>query len=174
MTLDRPFLANIVVVVSFAVALVACGGGGKAAPGAAEPAAATNTKVTVSGRRRGSQNVQTVTWTMDDAKKAGIAGNPNYAKYPRQMLLARASAELVRAMCPDVLGGITSFAEEAADLPDDGPTFTTATIVTDEEKPKTTRRRRSFWDRCWMPTGNPSSSMDCMRCSSATASRTSQ
>jgi hypothetical protein len=50
---------------------------------------------------------------MDDAKKAGIAGNPSYAKYPRQMLLARASAELVRQMCPEVLGGITVFAEEA-------------------------------------------------------------
>lgn len=103
----------------------------------------TNTKVTVAGRRRGSQNVQQVTWTMDDAKKAGIAGNPNYAKYPRQMLLARASAELVRAMCPDVLGGITSFAEEAADQ-DDGPAFMPAVSAPAEEAPKkNTRKRRN-------------------------------
>jgi hypothetical protein len=79
----------------------------------------TNTRVTVSGKRRGSARVQTVTWTMDDAKRAGIAGNPSYAKYPRQMLLARASAELVRAIFPEVLGGIVVFAEEAADLDDD-------------------------------------------------------
>ena len=48
---------------------------------------------------------------MDDVKRAQI-GSQMYTKYPRQMLLARASAELIRAMCPDVLGGIASFAEE--------------------------------------------------------------
>lgn len=98
----------------------------------------TNTRVSVCGRRRGSSNVQKVTWTMDDAKKAGIAGNPTYAKYPRQMLLARASAELVRQMCPEVLGGITVFAEEAADL--DGDTGT----VGEQPKPEpVTKRRRT-------------------------------
>jgi hypothetical protein len=75
----------------------------------------TNTRVVMKGHRRGSSHVFTVAWTMDDARKAGIAGNPAYAKYPRQMLLARASAELVRQMCPDVTGGIVMFAEEAAD-----------------------------------------------------------
>ena len=81
----------------------------------------TNTRVTVAGRRSGSEFWQTVTWTMDDVKKAGIV-NQAYAKYPRQMLLARASAELVRAMCPDVLGGITRFSEEYDDTdPDTGP-----------------------------------------------------
>jgi hypothetical protein len=71
----------------------------------------TNTRVTVQGKRRGSNNVQSVTWTMDDVRKAGITSGM-YSKYPRQMLLARASAELVRMMCPDVLGGIAMFAEE--------------------------------------------------------------
>jgi hypothetical protein len=75
----------------------------------------TNTRVVMKGHRRGSSHVFTVSWTMDDARKAGIAGNPAYAKYPRQMLLARASAELVRQMAPDVTGGIVMFAEEAAD-----------------------------------------------------------
>jgi hypothetical protein len=74
----------------------------------------TNTRVTVSGKRRASDHVMTVTWTMDDAKRAGLSGG-NYQKYPRQMLLARASAELVRQLCPDALGGITMFAEEADD-----------------------------------------------------------
>jgi hypothetical protein len=98
----------------------------------------TNTRVTVCGRRKGSNHVQEVTWTLDDVKKAGIS-NHNYSKYPRQMLLARASAELVRAMCPDVLGGIAVFAEEAADIDDDGPTIVAGEI---ETKPKTTRKRR--------------------------------
>jgi len=78
----------------------------------------TNTKVTVCGRRHGSTQVQTSTWTLDDAKKAGLAGRANWGKYPRQMLLARASAELVRMAFPDVLGGIAYFAEE---LDGDGP-----------------------------------------------------
>lgn len=90
----------------------------------------TNTRVTVAGRRSGSEFWQTVTWTMDDVKKAGIV-NQAYAKYPRQMLLARASAELVRAMCPDVLGGITRFSEEYDDTdPDAGPApRVTATVM---------------------------------------------
>jgi hypothetical protein len=99
----------------------------------------TNTRVTVAGRRKGSQHVDTVTWTMDDAKKAGIASNPAYAKYPRQMLLARASAELVRSLCPEVLGGITVFAEEAADI-DDADAPIVATVVTHEPNRQTRRR----------------------------------
>jgi hypothetical protein len=95
----------------------------------------TNTRVTVSGKRKGSTHVQTVTWTSDDVKKAGIS-NHNYAKYPRQMLLARASAELVRAMCPDALGGIAVFAEEAEGMTDDGP------AVVAEPTKATTKRRR--------------------------------
>lgn len=98
----------------------------------------TNSKVTVSGHRRGEQNkVMTVSWTMDDVKKAGIS-NQNYAKYPRQMLYARASIELVRQVAPDALGGITLFAEEAADITDaDMPVIAATT-----EKPKTTRQRK--------------------------------
>lgn len=101
----------------------------------------TNTRVKVSGRRRNSDHVMSVTWTMDDVKKAGIA-NQNYAKYPRQMLLARASAELVRQLCPDALGGISLFAEEADDLepatPADAPLVkekTTATTRTRSRAP---------------------------------------
>lgn len=98
----------------------------------------TNTRVTVGGKRRGSTHTFSVTWTMDDAKKAGIAGNPSYAKYPRQMLLARASAELVRQMCPEVLGGITVFAEEAEAL--DGDPVEVAGHVADP--PKATNKRK--------------------------------
>jgi hypothetical protein len=95
----------------------------------------TNTRVTVSGKRKGSTHVQTVTWTSDDVKKAGIS-NHNYTKYPRQMLLARASAELVRAMCPDALGGIAVFAEEAEGMADDGPV-----AASEPAKPANKRRR---------------------------------
>lgn len=99
----------------------------------------TNTRVTVAGKRRGSNHVHSVTWTMDDVRKAGIS-NHNYTKYPRQMLLARASAELVRAMCPDVLGGIAQFAEEVE--AGEEPATVTAIAPPDDGKAKTTRKRR--------------------------------
>jgi hypothetical protein len=99
----------------------------------------TNTRVVLKGHRRGSSHVFTVTWTMDDARKAGIAGNPAYAKYPRQMLLARASAELVRQMCPDVTGGIVMFAEEAADADID----TTVPALAPVKPPGTSKRSRA-------------------------------
>lgn len=98
----------------------------------------TNTRVTVAGRRRNSEHVQKVTWTLDDVKKAGIV-NQAYGKYPRQMLLARASAELVRMMCPDALGGIGQFSEEV----DDGePGNVTAPVTATVEARGNTRQRR--------------------------------
>lgn len=75
----------------------------------------TNTRVTVCGRRAGREFVSKVTWTMDDAKKAGLAGKQNWQKYPRSMLLARATSELCRLMFADVLGGISYSREELED-----------------------------------------------------------
>lgn len=99
----------------------------------------TNTRVKVSGCRKNSEHIQSVTWTLDDVKKAGIA-NGAYAKYPRQMLLARASAELVRMMCPEVLGGIGMVAEEISD--GDTSPIVAAESDTSEPVKATTRRRR--------------------------------
>ena len=76
---------------------------------------ATVTRVVMAGKRANSTHVQKVSWTMDDAKKAGLSGKPNWARYPRQMLLARASIELARMVAPDSLGGISVFAEELDD-----------------------------------------------------------
>jgi hypothetical protein len=72
---------------------------------------ATNTRVTVAGRRRDSDEVVRVTWTMDDAKRAGIGGKQNWRTYPRQMLHARASAELARALFADAIAGLAATEE---------------------------------------------------------------
>ncbi len=107
----------------------------------------TNTKCTVVGKRRGSDREQRVTWSLDDVKKAGIV-NPAYSKFPRQMLLARASAELVRAMCPDVLGGIGQFAEEVegnegeAGAPNATSPATAPAAGNRRQRPAAPRRRR--------------------------------
>lgn len=57
----------------------------------------------------------TVKWTLDDAKRAGLAGKKNWAAYPRQMLRARVIAEGVRMCLPEVVVGIYS-EEEVRDF----------------------------------------------------------
>ncbi len=48
----------------------------------------------------------TIVWTIEDAKRAGLAGRGNWAKYPRQMLRARVISEGVRATMPGTVMGI--------------------------------------------------------------------
>jgi hypothetical protein len=100
----------------------------------------TQTMVTLCGRRHDGDHVQKVTWTMDDAKRAGLAGKPNWRQWPRPMLLARCSGELGRLMFADVLAGLGVSLEELTD-----GVIDTATIQPDEPaaKPTTTRRTTS-------------------------------
>ena len=76
-----------------------------------------NTKVTICARRADwpEDRAAKVTWTMDDAKAAGLAGGQNYRKYPRAMLAARATGEICRDNFADVLGGIGYTPEELSD-----------------------------------------------------------
>ena len=57
-----------------------------------------------------------MSWTFDQAKKAGLTNKDNWKNYPRAMLRARCIAEGVRAVYPAALGGML-VAEEAMDLP---------------------------------------------------------
>jgi hypothetical protein len=96
----------------------------------------TATRAIAAGRRHGSDRIGRITWTLDDAKRAGLAGQPNYRTYPAEMLRARASAALCRSMFPDVIGGMAA-AEELEGLPDDSQ----PPVVADE-KPASRRRSR--------------------------------
>lgn len=78
----------------------------------------TVTRAVWAGRRRGSKQTTRVTWTLDDAKRARIGGKQNWQSYPRQMLSARASAELARAVFADVIGGMAA-TEELDDFGDE-------------------------------------------------------
>jgi len=47
-----------------------------------------------------------ISWSIEDAKKAGLTGNQTWSKYPRAMLRARCISEGVRTVFPAVLCGI--------------------------------------------------------------------
>lgn len=47
-----------------------------------------------------------VSWTIKDAERAGLTGNPTWKKFPRQMLKARCISEAVRGIYPGVLSGL--------------------------------------------------------------------
>lgn len=75
----------------------------------------SSTRVTIAGKRSGSEHVSRITWTMDDAQRAGLQGKNNWRRYPRHMLTARATGELCRDVFPDVIGGLVYVTEELDD-----------------------------------------------------------
>jgi hypothetical protein len=99
----------------------------------------TATKCTVAGRRKDSDATSRMTWTMDDARRAGLANKPPWKMYPRQMLMARASAELARAVFPDAIGGLA--ATEELDEEHESVNGTSAATPAPEPTAKRTRKR---------------------------------
>jgi len=96
----------------------------------------SNSKVTVYGKRRDDDSESTVTFTIDDAVTAELCtlkdGKPyarsstgkrlSWEKYPRALLMARATSELCRDIFSDVIAGLSYTPEEAASI--DGGTWT--------------------------------------------------
>lgn len=64
-----------------------------------------DTAATATTRRRG-QPEQSCTFSLDDAKRAGLLGKGNWSKYPGRMLKARAKANLARDVYPELLAGL--------------------------------------------------------------------
>ena len=54
---------------------------------------------------QGKDKIGTSEFTIEDANKAGVTNNPNWKKYPKNMLFARALSNGQRWHCPDVFGG---------------------------------------------------------------------
>lgn len=77
----------------------------------------TETRAIVCGRRRNSQRVERSVWTMDRARKAGLAGKRNWTNHPQSMLVARATAEVARLVAADILLGMPYAVEELTDEP---------------------------------------------------------
>lgn len=63
----------------------------------------TNTEARIDLSRAG-HDAFTMSFTIDDAKRAGLAGKDTWKSYPAAMLRARCISAALRAYCPDVLG----------------------------------------------------------------------
>jgi hypothetical protein len=116
----------------------------------------TVTRAILAGRRQGSERIGRATITMDDAKRAGLAGQENYRRYPAAMLVARASAALAKQMFADVIGGMPA-AEELEGEPDNGaPTIPAEPPPADAPtKPKSRTPRQRTTRAAVTPTPPP-------------------
>lgn len=72
--------------------------------------------VTLTGQRADTGATATVTWSMDDARRAGLANKGTWKSYPRAMLLARATSELARMLFPDVVSGLSYTPDEVSSI----------------------------------------------------------
>lgn len=65
------------------------------------------TEATYEAKRKGARSPQSVTYTLEQAKAAGLVKDKSaWVKDPESMLLARASSRLARIVAPDIVGGI--------------------------------------------------------------------
>ena len=77
-------------------------------------------KATCRVKRRGEPTEQSRTFSMDDARAAGLQGKQGpWTQYPKRMRQMRARAFAVRDVFPDVLKGLP-VAEEVMDMPPPG------------------------------------------------------
>ncbi|MGA5372336.1 hypothetical protein ACPCSD_14810 [Streptomyces griseoincarnatus] len=72
----------------------------------------TPEKCVMRGRRKGSDNWQTVTWTIERARQMGLLGKDQWKKQPQNMLVARCTGELSRLIASDALHGMPYVSEE--------------------------------------------------------------
>lgn len=75
----------------------------------------TPTEATATGKRHDTGDEMSVTWTLQAAKDAGLAGKDVWKRYPSAMCWARAVSQLCRMLFPDVLLGTSYTAEELGD-----------------------------------------------------------
>jgi hypothetical protein len=101
------------------------------------------TRCVVRGRRRNEDSWVTVTWTIEDAKRAKLAGKDVWQQNPRRMLEARATGELCDLKFPDCSWGLATTealqdgdVAEFADVPD------RPAVETPAPAPRTAQRRQ--------------------------------
>ncbi len=81
----------------------------------------TNLRAEIKACRVGSKAVASFSFSMEDAKRAGLTGKDSWAKYPANMLYWRAVSNMARALFPDCLMGCSHTPEElGAEVNEDG------------------------------------------------------
>jgi hypothetical protein len=76
----------------------------------------TATSATYETKRKGAPKPTTLTWTLEQAKAAGLLSNGTWKAYPAEMLRARCASALARAVYPGEILGLYS-KEEIEDIP---------------------------------------------------------
>lgn len=79
--------------------------------------------------RRGEPSPTRLSFTLEEAKAAGVTGKDNWRKYPAAMLRARAAAALARAVYPDLVLGVYDPDELGASTIDVTPAPAPAPVV---------------------------------------------
>lgn len=100
-----------------------------------------NKKAVCQVKRRGDPKVKTITFSYEDAQKAGIFERGVWKTYPYRMALMRARAFALRDKFPDVLKGM-KIAEELmdyidVDAPPDPPKIAASVVVPQNPTPVT-------------------------------------
>ena len=75
----------------------------------------TPAQCVIEAHRKGQPDAHRHVWTMEMAKRAGLAHKDTWQKYPAAMLRARCSSELARIVFPDVMFGVFVEGEIEAD-----------------------------------------------------------
>lgn len=84
----------------------------------------TDEKCTILAKRSAEVQGNIYSFTMDEAKQAGLLRNPNWLKYPKDMLFARATSRACNGEFADALGAFTLSAEEIQDMQEPKKTVT--------------------------------------------------
>lgn len=74
-------------------------------------------RATWEARRKGDMEPTRITFTIEQAKAAGLTAKDNWRSFPAAMLRARAGSALADVICPDGIYGLPA-TEEIEDLPD--------------------------------------------------------
>jgi hypothetical protein len=98
----------------------------------------TTTRCRIKCRRKGEDDWQPITWTIDRAQQLGLTGKDSWKKQPTAMLLARATSEAARLVAADALLGIAYSVEELVD----GVQPVEDETVTPQPEPTTRRMSR--------------------------------
>jgi hypothetical protein len=106
----------------------------------------TGLLATYETHRRGEPGATRMSFSIDEARAAGVATKDNWRKYPAAMLRARCAAALARAVYPDLVLGVYDPDELASPLStpvvDVTPVPVAAPTVTVQPAPAAERRTR--------------------------------